>query len=291
MPYSGLDAMVDLHRIDDLGRLYRLFTMVPSGLSCVKKSLKDSIARRGKDINQASLGVEGMDVEGDVNVEVELGSGEKGKGKGGMRPPNSGAQTLALALKWVQDVLDLKDKFDRVWELGLRRDRELEITLNEVRPCTIILHAMLSTIQAFESFINLNEKSPEFISLFIDENLKKGLKGVSLCPDLMATFDQLPFDQKTDIEVDIVLDKTITVFRYLTEKDVFERYYKGHLAKRLLLGRSVSDDAERGMLAKLKVEAGYQFTQKLEGMFHDMKLSDDTMQAYRNHLAKTTVCF
>lgn len=43
------------------------------------------------------------------------------------------------------------------------------------------------------------------------------------------------------------------------------------------------------MLAKLKVECGYQFTQKLEGMFHDMKLSADTMTAYRDHLSKTTV--
>ena len=86
-----------------------------------------------------------------------------------------------------------------------------------------------------------------------------------------------------------MLDKTITVFRFITDKDVFERYYKGHLAKRLLLGRSVSDDAERGMLAKLKVECGYQFTQKLEGMFHDMKLSSDTMEAYRDHLAKNAI--
>ena len=38
---------------------------------------------------------------------------------------------------------------------------------------------MIGCFQAFESFINLNDKSPEFISLFIDENLKKGLKGVS----------------------------------------------------------------------------------------------------------------
>lgn len=93
------------------------------------------------------------------------------------------------------------------------------------------------------------------------------------------------------MEVDLVLDKTITVFRYVTDKDVFERYYKGHLAKRLLLGRSVSDDAERGMLAKLKVECGYQFTQKLEGMFNDMKISSDHMKAYRDHLANTTVRF
>lgn len=86
-----------------------------------------------------------------------------------------------------------------------------------------------------------------------------------------------------------MLDKTITVFRYITEKDAFERYYKNHLAKRLLFGRSVSDDAERGMLAKLKVECGYQFTQKLEGMFNDMKISSETMQDYRQHLQNISV--
>lgn len=87
----------------------------------------------------------------------------------------------------------------------------------------------------------------------------------------------------------MVLDKTITVFRYITEKDAFERYYKNHLAKRLLFGRSVSDDAERGMLGKLKVECGYQFTQKLEGMFNDMKISVETMQSYRQHLQNIAV--
>jgi cullin 3 len=87
----------------------------------------------------------------------------------------------------------------------------------------------------------------------------------------------------------MVLDKTITIFRYIKEKDAFERYYKHHLAKRLLLGRSVSEDAERGMLAKLKVESGCQFTQKLEGMFNDMKVSADTMKDYRSYLATTTV--
>ena len=95
--------------------------------------------------------------------------------------------------------------------------------------------------------------------------------------------------QKTETEVDVVLDKTITVFRFITDKDVFERYYKGHLAKRLLNGRSVSDDAERGMLAKLKVECGYQFTQKLEGMFHDMKLSSDANQAYREYISRNSI--
>ncbi|EMD34073.1 hypothetical protein CERSUDRAFT_117587 [Gelatoporia subvermispora B] len=247
---SGLDAMIDLDKFDDLSRLFNLFTMVPSGLPSLKKALRETIIRRGKDIN-ASGDTTGTE---DAPAEEEVEASSKAKGKAKARSAGTGLQTLQIALKWVQDVLDLKDKFDQVWSKSFQSDRELESSINE----------------AFETFINLNEKSPEFISLFIDDNLKKGLKG------------------KTDVEMELVLDKTITVFRYITDKDVFERYYKGHLAKRLLLGRSVSDDAERAMLAKLKVECGYQFTQKLEGMFHDMKISADTMQAYRNHLATTT---
>lgn len=60
--------------------------------------------------------------------------------------------------------------------------------------------------------------------------------------------------QKTDDEIEVALEKTIILFRFLHDKDKFERYYKNHLARRLLYGRSASDDAERGMVAKLKVE-------------------------------------
>ena len=91
--------------------------------------------------------------------------------------------------------------------------------------------------------------------------------------------------------MDAILDKTITVFRYLSDKDIFERYYKNHLAKRLLLKRSISDDAERGMLSKLKIESGMQFTSKLEGMFNDIKTSSDAMVEYQAYLGKHQVRF
>eukprot|EP00268_Persea_americana_P021633 TRINITY_DN21562_c0_g1_i2.p5 TRINITY_DN21562_c0_g1~~TRINITY_DN21562_c0_g1_i2.p5 ORF type:complete len:100 (-),score=18.89 TRINITY_DN21562_c0_g1_i2:670-969(-) len=70
------------------------------------------------------------------------------------------------------------------------------------------------------------------------------------------------------------------LFRFLQEKDVFEKYYKQHLAKRLLSDKTVSDDAERSLKLKLKTECGSQFTSKLEGMFTDMKTSQDTMQGF-----------
>jgi cullin 3 len=141
--------------------------------------------------------------------------------------------------------------------------------------------------QAFESFINLNNKCSEFLSLFIDDHLKRGFKGVSR--SIESNHHYSSAQQKTDTEIASVLDKTITIFRYVTEKDVFERYYKGHLSKRLLQSRSVSEDAEREMLSRLKVESGYQFTQKLEGMFNDIRLSSEAMEAYQVHLAKYTV--
>lgn len=77
----------------------------------------------------------------------------------------------------------------------------------------------------------------------------------------------------TEAEIELVLDKTMVLFRFLQEKDVFERYYKQHLAKRLLLQKSVSEDSEKTMISKLKTECGCQFTSKLEGMFKDMSVS------------------
>jgi cullin 3 len=147
---------------------------------------------------------------------------------------------------FVQRLLVLKDKYDKAITLAFNNDKTFQNALNS----------------AFEYFINLNARSPEFISLFVDDKLRRGLKGVG------------------EEDVEIVLDKVMMLFRYLQEKDMFEKYYKQHLAKRLLSGKTVSDEAERSLIVKLKTECGYQFTSKLEGMFTDMKTSYDMMQGF-----------
>jgi len=139
-------------------------------------------------------------------------------------------------------------------------------------------------------FVNENRKAPEFISLFIDENLRKGLKGVSyrfLFPSLFHTLIIPECIQKTETEVDDVLNKSVSLFRFLTEKDAFEKYYNGHLARRLISQRSVSDDAERNMLAKFKIEAGAAFTKSAEGMMKDVKISEDTLDEYKRNQEST----
>ncbi|KAI8443180.1 Cullin family-domain-containing protein [Phakopsora pachyrhizi] len=81
----------------------------------------------------------------------------------------------------------------------------------------------------------IRTRAAEFISLFIDDKLKKGLKG------------------KTDEEIEDQLEKTFSLYRHLNKKDLFEKYYKNHLAKRLLFVKSISEDTEQNMIIKLKL--------------------------------------
>jgi cullin 3 len=74
--------------------------------------------------------------------------------------------------------------------------------------------------------------------------------------------------------------------RFLQEKDVFERYYKQHLAKRLLSDRSQSMDLEQKVVQMLKTECGYQFTAKLEGMFKDIGTSKTVQDQFKTHLSQ-----
>ncbi|KAF9550674.1 Cullin-3 [Mortierella hygrophila] len=222
----GLKQLLINSRLGDLDRMYRLFSRVPNGARTLQGGLSEYIRECGKSIN-ANVQASAIDT---VEKGVPLG--------------------VALALRWVQEVLDLKERFDAFLAKAFAKDKSFETAINS----------------AFESFINLNPKAPEFMSLFIDNKLKKDFKG------------------KSDDEIDTILNKTTTLFRFLSDKDIFERYYKQHLSSRLLHGKSLSDEVERGMISKLKIECGYQFTSKLEGMFTDMRLSTDTMSSFREFL-------
>ena len=48
-----------------------------------------------------------------------------------------------------------------------------------------------------------------------------------------------------DTQLEKKLDEVMSIFRFIHGKDVFEKFYKNDLAKRLLHNRSASDDAEK----------------------------------------------
>uniref|UniRef100_A0A673BBU4 Cullin-4A n=1 Tax=Sphaeramia orbicularis TaxID=375764 RepID=A0A673BBU4_9TELE len=151
----------------------------------------------------------------------------------------------------VQDLLDFKDKMDNVAQNCFARN---EGFINAMK-------------EAFETFINKRPNKPaELIAKYVDSKLRAGNK------------------EATEEELERILDKIMIIFRFIHGKDVFEAFYKKDLAKRLLVGKSASVDAEKSMLSKLKHECGAAFTSKLEGMFKDMELSKDIMIQFKQYM-------
>jgi cullin 3 len=128
MPGSGLDIMIDTDKIEDLERLYRLYTSVPAGLAVLKRALKDTIAKRGKSINDYTLGIDA----GEQAEQAELDLKGKGKAKA---PVNS----VTPATEWVKRVLEMKDQFDKIWRNAFKNDHDVEVAINEVGHGSCIL--------------------------------------------------------------------------------------------------------------------------------------------------------
>ncbi|XP_061581655.1 cullin-4B isoform X1 [Cololabis saira] len=151
----------------------------------------------------------------------------------------------------VQELLDFKDKVDHIIDVCFLKNEKFVNAMKE----------------AFETFINKRPNKPaELIAKHVDSKLRAGNK------------------EATDEELEKMLDKIMIIFRFIYGKDVFEAFYKKDLAKRLLVGKSASVDAEKSMLSKLKHECGAAFTSKLEGMFKDMELSKDIMIQFKQYM-------
>ncbi|GKY95814.1 hypothetical protein MPSEU_000542100 [Mayamaea pseudoterrestris] len=155
----------------------------------------------------------------------------------------------AAPAAFVRGVLEMREKYDQVVQVSFRNEKKAQKRMAE----------------AFEDFLNADARAASCLAVYVDELLRSGLRGSS------------------EEQVQQELEKAIVVFRYVQDKDVFESFYKQHLAKRLLFSRSVSDDAERTMVSLLKAECGYQYTSKLEGMFNDIRISRETRDKYKNY--------
>ena len=251
---TGVRNMLDNDRVDLLASVYELNARVDKKKTPLTLAVQKRIVEMGQEINSSTANMAqasappGTKPAKEPNGEKKPADKEREKEK--EKPVN---QQTVSAIKWVDDVLSLKTKFDTIWQEAFKKDQGMEGAI----------------MNSFSEFVNSNTRSSEYLSLFFDENLKKGIKG------------------KTESEVDSLLDNGITLLRYVKDKDLFETYYKKHLSRRLLMKRSVSMDAERQMISKMKVEVGNQFTQRLESMFRDMTVSDDLTSSYKDHVKRT----
>ena len=241
---SGVKFMLDNDRLDELKMIYDLVSRVDPKKEELKEAVQKRVVEQGNEVNR------GASAAPQTPTEPKNAVNDDGESKHPTEKPI--ATQTAAAIKWVDDVLKLKTKYDDAAENSFAGDNELKTSIS----------------RSFAEFINGFDRCSEFLSLFFDENMKKGIKG------------------KTEHEVDTLLDNGIVMLRFIHDKDLFETYYKKHLSKRMLMKRSISMDAERQMISRMKLEVGNNFTQKIEAMFKDMAISEDLTSSYAKYIER-----
>nr|CAD7256069.1 unnamed protein product [Timema shepardi] len=116
----------------------------------------------------------------------------------------------------------------------------------------------------------------------------------SKCPELLANYcDMLlrktPLSKKlTSDEIESKLRDVLLVLKYVQNKDVFMRYHKAHLTRRLILDTSADSEKEENMVEWLR-EVGMpaDYVNKLARMFQDIKVSEDLNQQFKEQYRST----
>ncbi|XP_072391679.1 cullin-1 isoform X1 [Diabrotica undecimpunctata] len=163
---------------------------------------------------------------------------------------------------YVNTILEVHKKYNALVLVAFSNDSGFVAALDKA--CGRFINANAVTKQA-----NSSSRSPELLAKYCDLLLKKSNKNAE------------------EAELEDTLNQVMVVFKYIEDKDVFQKFYSKMLAKRLVQHMSASDDAEASMISKLKQACGFEYTSKLQRMFQDIGVSKDLNEQFRNHLLKS----
>lgn len=209
MENSGCAKMMEYNQLEDLKRMYLLFSRVPGCNKEISSCMANCIETEGNRIISTS-------------------------------------EFRKHSTQLMNDLLKLREKYENILNKSFDRDSAMQTAMK----------------LSFENCVNKNTKTALALTLYTDNLLKKGIKGME------------------ENAIDSALDQVILLFRYISDKDIFENFYKMFLGRRLLNMHSLSDDAEKLMVRKLKIECGSHYTSKIEGMLVDMRLSKDSVKEF-----------
>ncbi|MFT7800217.1 cullin-1 [Arapaima gigas] len=163
---------------------------------------------------------------------------------------------------YVQTILDVHKKYNALVMSAFNNDAGFVAALDKACGRFINNNAVTKMAQS-------SSKSPELLARYCDSLLKKSSKN----PE--------------EAELEDTLNQVMVVFKYIEDKDVFQKFYAKMLAKRLVHQNSASDDAEASMISKLKQACGFEYTSKLQRMFQDIGVSKDLNEQFRKHLSNS----
>ena len=117
----------------------------------------------------------------------------------------------------------------------------------------------------FLSFFNKESIISNSLNKYIDFFMQKGHKKLN------------------ESERECNIEKIIDIFKYLTNKDVFEIYYKKLLTKRLLIFKNSYEELEVNFLKKITIICGTFFTSKFYAFFKDILISSENFNEFQRY--------
>lgn len=101
--------------------------------------------------------------------------------------------------------------------------------------------------------------------------------------ELLAKYVDGIIKKATDTGSDRVIERVISVFKYLEDKDVFQTFHHRLLARRLVNTSSDDNETEAGLIASLREACGVEYVSRLQRMLQDVRLSKELNDMYREH--------
>jgi cullin 3 len=113
--------------------MYKLFSRVPEGLNEMRAYIKNYVLELG----------------GLINAKVDNTNEATKKDKDGgenEKPVSTSSGSLYTALRWVQDILELQEKFNKIIEFAVLKDKSFQTAVNEVNSASLAQYRLkLST--------------------------------------------------------------------------------------------------------------------------------------------------
>ena len=164
-------------------------------------------------------------------------------------------QSIKNSEEIIKNLIAFKENMDNLLLTSFESDNNFKLTLK----CS------------FETFLNSNaSRSAEHVAKYLDMYLNSdALKKI-----------------KPQSEEDIrnIINSSMTLFKFILNKDIFEAFYLRRLCKRLLFNKIVSNEYEKYLLDKLRDECGPNYTRKAEAMFQDIEITEELNRDFKAYL-------
>lgn len=190
----------------------------------------------------------------------------------GLADMMSAARTITTdSEKYVEQLLELFNKFSKLVKEAFvddprfltSRDKAYKSVVNDI---SVFKLELPSKTKGMNVKTQPESRCPELLANYCDMLLRKTSLSKKLTPE----------------EVEKKLKDVLLVLKYVQNKDVFMRYHKAHLTRRLIMDTSADNEKEENMVEWLR-EVGMpaDYVNKLARMFQDIQVSEDLNQEFK----------